>query len=62
MPIYVYECKLCEARFEELQKRDDRPAPLCCGVKAQRLISSPAVGEFDGSVGGSWMKKQSNEG
>lgn len=45
MPIYEYECRRCEHRFELLQRFDDKPARKCpeCGGRVDRLIGVPAI-------------------
>ena len=43
MPIYEYECRACEHKFEEWQKISEKPVRKCpeCGKrKVKRLISS----------------------
>jgi len=43
MPIYEYECKICQHHFEEWQKISEKPVSKCpeCGKrKVKRLISS----------------------
>ncbi|KPJ67515.1 MAG: hypothetical protein AMJ43_04510 [Coxiella sp. DG_40] len=42
MPIYEYQCKNCNYRFEQLQKVDDKPllkCPQCGQSKLLKLIS-----------------------
>lgn len=50
MPIYEYECRDCEHRFERMQKFSDDPVDRCpeCGGTVDRLISPPAI-RFKGS-------------
>ncbi len=50
MPIYEYQCRRCEHRFELIQKFSDKPrkrSPECSGT-VDRLISPPAI-RFKGS-------------
>ena len=43
MPIYEYECRKCEERFEKLQKADETNDQVCCpkcgADKPERLLS-----------------------
>ena len=51
MPLYEYECRKCQQRFERLQNHSDPPVKKCpsCGAGGVRkLVSSPAV-HFKGS-------------
>lgn len=50
MPLYEYECRGCQYRFEMTQKVNDPPAKACphCGGKVTKVISSPAI-VFKGS-------------
>ena len=50
MPLYEYQCRSCEHRFERIQKFSDPLATECpsCGGKVEKLISSPAF-QFKGS-------------
>ena len=50
MPIYEYQCKRCEHRFERLQKVAARRIRKCpeCGGRVSRLVSTPAI-RFKGS-------------
>jgi putative FmdB family regulatory protein len=50
VPIYEYQCKQCEHRFELLQRFSDAQVTVCprCGGEVQRIISPPAV-QFKGS-------------
>ena len=45
MPIYEYECGLCQFRFERKQRFDDEPVAMCpnCKGKARRVINSVPV-------------------
>ena len=44
MPIYEYECKKCEERFEVLQKAGETNDQICCpkcgAEKPERLLSA----------------------
>ncbi|MFC1536653.1 zinc ribbon domain-containing protein [Pseudomonadota bacterium] len=45
MPIYEFQCKQCETRFETLVRSSDKPAcPQCQSENLQKLISAHAVG------------------
>jgi putative FmdB family regulatory protein len=45
MPIYEFQCKECEARFETLVRSSDLPAcPQCQSENLRKLISAHAVG------------------
>ncbi len=50
MPIYEYQCKMCQHRFELLQRFSDPQVTVCpeCGGEVQQIISAPAV-QFKGS-------------
>ena len=50
MPLYEYQCELCEHRFEVIQKFSDPPVETCpkCGGAVRKLLSSPAI-QFKGS-------------
>jgi putative FmdB family regulatory protein len=50
MPLYEYQCELCEHRFERIQKFSDPPVETCpsCGGSVKKLLSSPAI-QFKGS-------------
>jgi len=50
MPIYEYQCTLCNERHEIIQKFSDAPLTHCpkCGGDMKKLISSPAI-QFKGS-------------
>lgn len=50
MPLYEYECTVCNHRFERLQKFSDEPAKVCvrCGAPVLRLVSSPSI-QFKGT-------------
>ena len=45
MPIYEYECGVCQCRFERKQKFDEEPVAMCpkCEGKARRVIHSVPV-------------------
>ena len=42
MPIYEYECRVCGARTEELQKLDEAPLLACarCGGGLERILTT----------------------
>ncbi len=45
MPIYEYECKACNHRFEAIQKFSDSPlidCPACSAAELRKLVSAPA--------------------
>jgi putative FmdB family regulatory protein len=50
MPLYEYQCDVCENRFEVIQKFSDAPIQACpnCGGAVQKLLSSPAI-QFKGT-------------
>ena len=45
VPIYDYECSLCQCRFERKQRFDEEPVAMCpkCEGKARRVIHSVPV-------------------
>ena len=45
MPIYEYECNLCQCRFERKQRFDEEPVASCpkCQGKARRVIHSVPI-------------------
>ena len=45
MPIYEYECNVCDCRFERKQRFDEEPVALCpkCQGKARRIIHSVPI-------------------
>ncbi len=45
MPIYEYECGVCQCRFERKQKFDEEPVDVCpeCEGKARRVIHSVPI-------------------
>jgi putative FmdB family regulatory protein len=43
MPIFDYQCRACENRFEQLVRSDTKVAcPSCGGSKVTKLLSVPA--------------------
>ena len=64
MPIYEYQCRRCEHRFELIQKFFDKPRKRCpeCSGTVDRLISPPAI-RFKGSgwYVTDYANKKSNE-
>lgn len=50
MPLYEYECFLCRARFERIQRAAADPVEICpeCGGAVRRLLGTPAL-QFKGS-------------
>ncbi len=50
MPTYMYKCRDCEHRFEEVQGFHDEPVAVCpdCGGQVQRVIGNVGV-TFKGS-------------
>ena len=50
MPLYEYQCKKCQHRFEKIQKFSDPHVKKCpkCGGPIEQLLSAPAV-QFKGS-------------
>jgi putative FmdB family regulatory protein len=52
VPLYEYQCRACDHRFEVIQKFSDAPVKKCpkCGKsgKVERLVSSPAI-QFKGT-------------
>ncbi len=50
VPLYEYQCKKCQHRFELLQRFSDPQVTTCprCGGEVQQIISPPAV-QFKGS-------------
>ncbi len=52
MPLYEYQCKVCNDKFELRQKFSDPPASVCpkCGGEVAKLISSSAFA----LKGGGW--------
>ena len=45
MPIYEYECSLCDNRFEKKQRFDDEPVTECpnCQGRVRRIIHSAPI-------------------
>jgi putative FmdB family regulatory protein len=45
MPIYEYECNICEHVFERKQRFDEEPVALCpqCDGKAKRVLCSVPI-------------------
>ena len=50
MPLYEYECRGCEKRFEVIQKFSDDLLTVCedCGGSLKKLLSPPAI-QFKGT-------------
>lgn len=49
MPIYDYKCVgACSRTLEIVQASWKTPAPVCCGVKMEKLIPTPAKPQFKG--------------
>ena len=50
MPLYEYQCRKCQHRYEKIQKFSDKTEVQCpeCGGDGKRLLSAPAV-HFKGS-------------
>jgi putative FmdB family regulatory protein len=50
MPLYEYECFLCNHRFERIRRVADASSVSCpaCGGKVRRLLGVPAL-QFKGS-------------
>lgn len=50
MPLYEYQCKKCQHRFEKIQKVSDPKIKKCpkCGGQVEQLLHAPAV-QFKGS-------------
>ena len=50
MPLYEYQCKKCQHRFERIQKFSDPHVKKCpeCGGAVEQVLSAPAV-QFKGS-------------
>lgn len=60
MPLYEYQCKACENKFELRQKFSDPPASECpqCGGEVAKLISASAFA----LKGGGWHAEGYNHG
>jgi len=45
MPIYEYECSLCQFRFEKKQRFDEEPVAICpkCEGKVRRVFHSAPI-------------------
>ena len=45
MPIYEYQCEVCNHRFEVIQKVSDKPIKKCvlCRGKVQKVLSAPGL-------------------
>lgn len=45
MPIYEYECGICQCRFEQRQNFEEEPVAMCpkCEGKSRRVINSVPV-------------------
>jgi putative FmdB family regulatory protein len=45
VPIYEYECEVCQHRFEVIQKISDRPIKKCvlCQGKVYKVLSAPGL-------------------
>ena len=45
MPIYDYECSVCQHHFERKQRFDEEPVAMCpkCQARAHRVIHSVPV-------------------
>ena len=50
MPLYEYECEVCQHRFERIQKVSDPLVETCpvCGGPVHKRMSAPAI-QFKGS-------------
>ena len=50
MPLYEYECFVCQNRFERIRRVAEASGVDCpeCGGKVRRLLSAPAL-QFKGS-------------
>jgi putative FmdB family regulatory protein len=50
MPLYEYECFVCQHRFERIRRVADASDMTCpdCGGPVRRLLSAPAL-QFKGS-------------
>ena len=50
MPLYEYECFVCQHRFERIRRVADASDMTCpeCGGSVHRLLSAPAL-QFKGS-------------
>lgn len=45
VPIYEYQCEVCDHKFETIQKVTDRPIRKCvlCGGKVHKVLSAPGL-------------------
>lgn len=45
MPIYEYQCEVCNHKFEVIQKVSDRPIKKCvlCQGKVYKVLSAPGL-------------------
>lgn len=45
MPVYEYECGVCQCRFDRRQRFDEEPAGVCpqCEGKARRVLHSVPI-------------------
>lgn len=50
MPLYEYQCRNCETRFERIEHVSSPSDGVCpsCGAPARRLLGAPAL-QFKGS-------------
>jgi len=50
MPLYEYQCRSCETRFERIEHVSSPSDGVCpsCGAPARRLLGAPAL-QFKGS-------------
>jgi putative FmdB family regulatory protein len=56
MPIYVYECKHCEAEVELLQRLDDPPPSFCERCQSRgKMVKVLGVSNFQ-LKGSGWAK------
>ena len=46
MPIYEYQCRLCNHQLEALQKTSDEPLTLCPACKNEGLIKLISAASF----------------
>lgn len=53
MPIYEYECQVCQHRFEEWQKMSDKPIKVCPKCKARKVEKLISQTSFQ-LKGGGW--------
>ncbi|MDQ6979603.1 MAG: zinc ribbon domain-containing protein [Mariprofundaceae bacterium] len=45
MPIFEYQCRACEQRFETLVRHGEQPqCPECHGDQLEKLLSAPTIG------------------